>query len=211
VYRSKQTRAGAAAVGAALAIGLTSAREAGRTIDRRVHRFLNRSHGPQADALLKSVTELGSLWASAAASAVLFRARRKRAATDAMGAAVATWLLGQGLKRLFARPRPYRELQDNRLMIAEPSGTSWPSNHPAVLLAFVTAAARDLEIGPAVRAALSALAGLVGLSRIYLGVHYPSDVVGGLLLGRGLGELWSVVVSPRLFAPSSHALDTVGA
>jgi undecaprenyl-diphosphatase len=107
------------------------------------------------------------------------------------------WGIGQGLKRVFARPRPYQALERFRLLIAEPRGTSWPSSHPAVLLAFGLVLARDLRAQEAVRGQLAALAGLVGLSRISLGVHYPADVVGGLLLGMGVADLWSAAVSPR--------------
>jgi undecaprenyl-diphosphatase len=59
-------------------------------------------------------------------------------------------------------------------------------------------AGRDLQASPAVKTGLAALAGAVGLSRIYLGVHYPADVAGGLLLGRGVADLWSAAMSPRV-------------
>ena len=195
--RRSSVGTGLAAIGGAVATGLISARGAGRTLDRSLHRFLNRSRGPQADAVFKGITEMGSLWACAAASAVLARAGRKRAAADALGAALAMWGVGQMLKKVTERPRPYEALEHSRLLIAEPSGTSWPSSHPAVLLAFVTVAAKDLGANEGSRAALSALAGLVGLSRISLGVHYPSDVAGGLLLGRGVADLWSSLISPK--------------
>jgi undecaprenyl-diphosphatase len=65
-----------------------------------------------------------------------------------------------------------------------------------VLLAFVSVAARDLNAAPAARTVLAGLAGVIGLSRVYLGVHYPADVLGGLLLGRGVADLWSSVASP---------------
>jgi membrane-associated phospholipid phosphatase len=45
---------------------------------------------------------------------------------------------------------------------------------------------------------LTGLAGAIGASRVALGVHYPADVVGGLLLGRAVGEAWSRTVSPRV-------------
>jgi len=197
---------GLARIAAAVAIGVLAAREPIRKLDRPLYRFLNRPRGAGADAVAKGITELGSLWASAAASAVLARAGRKRAAADAMGAALLMWAVGQILKKVTARPRPYQALEDSRLLIAEPSGTSWPSSHPAVLVTFVTVAARDLGAGPASRAGLSALAGLVGMSRMYLGVHYPSDVAGGLLLGRGVADLWSTLVSSRVVPhPSADA------
>jgi len=196
--RRSSVGTGLAAIGGALAIGLVSGRGAGRALDRSLHRFLNRSRGPGADAAFKAITELGSLWAAAAASAVLAGAGRRRAAADALGAALAMWGVGQILKKVTDRPRPYQAMEDSRLLIAEPSGTSWPSSHPAVLLAFVAVAGRGLGASRGSRAALSALAGMVGLSRISLGVHYPSDVAAGLLLGRGVADLWSSLVSPRI-------------
>ena len=74
-------------------------------------------------------------------------------------------------------------------MLAQPPrGTSWPSSHPAVLLAFVTVAGRDLELSLAARTVFRGLSAAVGISRIHVGVHYPADVVGGLLLGRAVAD-----------------------
>ncbi|HYZ10911.1 MAG TPA: phosphatase PAP2 family protein, partial [Actinomycetota bacterium] len=124
----------------------------------------------------------------------------RREAADALGAASAMWLLGQGLKRAFRRLRPYEaDLPGpRRLLIGKPHGASWPSSHPATLLAFVTVAGRDLGVGSGGRAAFSAVAVVVGASRVALGVHYPADVVGGLLLGRAVADGWSAAVSPQV-------------
>jgi len=205
-------RGSAAATGlAALAIGALTARGSGREVDRRLFGSLNANGSPTRDALLKSVTELGSIWASAGAAAVLGARRYRREALDALGAAGAMWLVGQGLKRMFVRPRPYQSLRGIRLLIHRPRGTSWPSSHPAVLLAFVTVASRDLDVPPGVRAALGGLAALVGFSRVSLGVHYPSDVVSGILLGRSVGDAWTAFVSPLVLgrAPSETPRATL--
>jgi membrane-associated phospholipid phosphatase len=172
---------------------------------------VNASGSPAGDRFFSSITELGSIWASAGAAAVLATRRHPRAALDALGAAGAMWLVGQGLKRLFVRPRPYDTLNGVRVLIHRPSGTSWPSSHPAVLLAFVTVACRDLAVSPGLRATLAALAGLVGVSRLYLGVHFPADVAGGLLLGKVVADAWTALVSPVVLGkpPSGWAPDTL--
>lgn len=178
---------GAALGGAAVSVGIWSSGGLGRDLDVRAFGAVNRGHGPAADGFFSGVTELGSWWAAAAAAAALAATGHRRPAARGLAAASATWLAGQGLKRIFRRPRPYDADPDGtRLMIGRPNGTSWPSSHPAVLLTFLTVAGREAGAGRTTRAALAALSAVVGASRIYLGVHYPSDVAGGLLMGRAV-------------------------
>jgi membrane-associated phospholipid phosphatase len=175
--------------GAALATGLLASTELGDRVDVGLFRAVNRGRGPGADRFFRGITELGSIWASIGAAGVLAAGGRRRAAARGLGAASAAWLAGQGLKRLFDRPRPYVADPDGvRLLAQPPRATSWPSSHPAVLLAFVTVAGRDLELSLVARTALRGLAAAVGISRTYVGVHYPADVVGGLLLGQAVAD-----------------------
>jgi membrane-associated phospholipid phosphatase len=155
--------------GGAAVVGNAAIRTAdGPKVDEELFKLVNHGHGPQADRFFGGVTELGSLYAAGA-----------------------TWLLGQGAKKLVVRSRPYQTDPDGaRRMIAEPSGTSWPSSHPAVLTTFTRVAARELGLRVISRSALSALDASVATSRVYLGVHYPSDVVSGLLMGRAVARLW---------------------
>jgi undecaprenyl-diphosphatase len=186
--------AGGAAVGH-VAVHMTD----GRELDENLFKAANGRHGAALDRYFSGVTELGSLYASSAAAGVLALRGRHREGGRALAGAGATWLLLQGIKRIVDRPRPFVADPDGtRRMIAEPHGTSWPSSHPGVLTTFTRVAARELGIGSVGRVALTGLDASVATSRVYLGVHYPSDVVSGLLFGRAVARVW-----PRGRAPAS--------
>ena len=182
---------GTSLVGAAVAVGRWSSTPEGRGVDAELFGSLNRGHGPDADRFFTGVTELGSLWAAAGAAGALALEGRRRAAVNALAAASVTWLAGQGLKRVANRPRPYEaDASGTRLLVGPPSATSWPSSHPAVLTTFTTVAGRELGLGAISRAGLTGLGLSVAASRVYVGVHYPSDVSSGFLLGRAVARLW---------------------
>lgn len=184
--------AAAALAGAALGVAAGTKRGRGRRLDERAYALVNgRMEHPALDRGFTALTELGSMYASLAAAVSLAAGGRRRTAVRALGAAGTMWTLGQLLKRLYGRPRPFLSLRPGRLLIGRPQGTSWPSSHPAVLTSFVAVAARDLDAGPGGRVLAALLPSAVAASRVYLGVHYPSDVVGGLLLGGAVAALWS--------------------
>jgi undecaprenyl-diphosphatase len=87
-------------------------------------------------------------------------------------------------KPLIERPRPEAEAA-----MVEPSGFSFPSAHSAsavalyVMLALIAASIFDRRLRTAAYLGAGALVALVGLSRIYLGAHYPTDVLAGWLTG----------------------------
>ena len=175
----------------AVLVEFASSTRRGERADLAAFRAVNRGHGPLADAIFGGLTEAGSITSPAVAGAILSLGGRRATAMRAAGAAGTTWLLGRGLKRLYLRTRPYDRLPEIvRLLIGRPRGTSWPSSHPAVLVAFLTVVGQELGLSRAQRTGLNALVAIVGLSRVYLGVHYPSDVVAGLLLGRAVGLAW---------------------
>jgi len=89
------------------------------------------------------------------------------------------------LKVVTTRPRPCQALEGVRLIVSCPRSLSLPSSHGATSFAFITPyfllARRFLQAGWL--AFLLVLASLIALSRTYLGVHYPSDIVAGAALG----------------------------
>jgi membrane-associated phospholipid phosphatase len=209
--RQLRKRRTAVLVAAALGLAAVTVRGRGRSVDDRVFAWANsKLHNPALDRFFRAITELGSLYASGAAAATLVVRGRRREGLDALGAAATMWFLGNRLKGAFRRARPWETENPLRLLIGKPRGASWPSSHPAVLLAFVTVAGRNLELPLGERRALTGLAGVVAASRVYLGVHYPADVVGGLLLGRAVADVWSAAISPRTTGAETAAPTPLG-
>ena len=93
--------------------------------------------------------------------------------------------LGEGiLKHLLNRARPFVVHPISQMLIALPTTSSFPSGHASSSFAAATALLRNHK-----RAGIAsyALAGLISLSRLYLYLHYPTDVLGGILLGSCVG------------------------
>jgi membrane-associated phospholipid phosphatase len=122
-----------------------------------------------------------------------------RATLAAFGAVAAAGLVVTILKELFDRSRPPVSGIDAVGVI--PASASFPSGHAAT--AFAAAVAVGMFY-PRLRRPLLALAAVVALSRVYLGVHYATDVLAGSALGVLLGLLasWTVrAVAPEPTAP----------
>lgn len=92
------------------------------------------------------------------------------------------------LKNLFERTRPCNELPDVNILVFCSGSFSMPSSHAVNNFAVATFFARTF---PNYRYLLYSVASLMALSRPYVGVHYPSDIIAGALLGIILGYLFS--------------------
>jgi len=145
--------------------------------------------------VLRVLTYLGGgpvLVAIAAATALLlYRAGRKSFAAWMVFAGIGGSALSNGLKHVIGRARP-----DSVQHLVEVSSPSFPSSHALNSAVIYLTLAAILSHAPALaqRRALIwstavALVVIVGLSRIYLGVHYPTDVLGGWMIG----ALWAFV------------------
>lgn len=94
---------------------------------------------------------------------------------------ILTTILGEViLKNLVKRGRPFTTIIDFKLLVATPSSYSFPSGHTGSSFAVAGILANKLKKS---RFYVYALATLIAFSRLYLYVHYPSDILGGIILG----------------------------
>ena len=160
--------------------------------DTVLFRRVARSHAPLLDRLLPELSraaDFSKLWlAISALLALAGGPSGKRAAARGLASlAVTSALVNALLKPLLGRTRPAIEKVPRARRLARlPKSTSLPSGHAASASAFATGVALEL---PSSAPLIGPLAGTVALSRIYTGVHYPSDVALGALVGAGVALL----------------------
>lgn len=154
--------------------------------DVRAGDALRLTGSPLMDHAVVATTDLGSVYAVAGLAATLLASGRPAVAADVAGAGLAAWFVAQGGKTRVRRERPY-QAQGVRRLIQPPTGSSYPSGHAAVAAAVMTVLVDQARPGYA--GWFKALGGYVAASRVYVGVHYPTDVVGGAGLGIVLGAL----------------------
>lgn len=149
---------------------------------------------PFGDAVMAGITHLGdkgAVWVLLAA-ALLMRGKTRR-----QGAAVAAALLfsllacNLTLKPLAARIRPYDINTAVQLLVAKPQDYSFPSGHTAA--SFAAVGALYFSRWRCWWAA-AVLAALIAFSRLYLYVHFPTDVIAGAVLGILLGGAGALLV-----------------
>ncbi|MFL5418879.1 MAG: phosphatase PAP2 family protein [Myxococcales bacterium] len=158
--------------------------------DLEIFRAVNQPAGAFVDWAMEAASERGILLGIACVAAIYaaFRSVHRWVAAllifAAIGAADLTSV--RLLKPAAGRARPCQEFHDVRAPVGCGSGKSFPSSHAADSAAAATIFAWAL---PRLSALGIALAVAVGFSRVYLGVHWPSDVAAGWALGILVGLL----------------------
>jgi len=168
--------------------------------DAAVLRLVAQIRRPWLNGVAMDLTALGSPIVVAlftvTLGAILLAKGDRRAATILVASSFASALLTSVTKSLLERPRP--EIVPR---LVEVTGLSYPSGHSLASAAvYLTAAFVVARHVPLVRERVAAvvfaavLVFTIGVSRVYLGVHYPSDVFGGILLGTAWALVMGVVL-----------------
>lgn len=156
--------------------------------DKSVYFFFQHLQRPWLDYFLAWPTRMGEplIALSLLTAGVLIFARKKSFQSIAAGVVAvltASWVYPV-LKVFFHRPRPYVYWEHISVIFPKPPDASFPSGHTAVVFAAAFILNRCY---PGKIPWVYAVAAWVAITRIYVGAHYPSDVIGGAVLGLACG------------------------
>lgn len=154
---------------------------------------ISRLQRPLMTRALRGVTHLGDAQSLSFLGLVLLAAgtaQTRHLGLTLLLSAGGAAILAQLVKRVSKRRRPNAGIVGFTALVQNPDAFSFPSGHTAASVALAVAWAGE---GSGLGLLASAFAAMVGFSRVYLGVHYPLDVMAGALIGLSAGALARLV------------------
>lgn len=151
---------------------------------------------PLLNDIMIFITTLGNggmIWIAATLLLLIPKKTRKVGIISAVALLGSLIINNNIVKNLVQRPRPYMTFKDIQILIPTPSEFSFPSGHTSSSFAAAAVFYRHLPKKLGLPSVI--LAGLIGFSRLYVGVHYPTDVIAGVLMGILLSYLAEFLVN----------------
>ena len=172
---------------------------AGQRLDSHVFMLINmRAYPKWLDRFMWLTTQLGNMLASFIAAFLLLMMNDRGLAVEIILGTLLLWLVVEMIKALSDRDRPLLTFNKTRIIGWQEKGFSFPSGHTTQIFFLMTLFIHHFHLGIGEAIALYAVATLVGFTRIYLGAHYPRDVIAGMVLGSVWGILATLVEPYRL-------------
>ena len=164
-----------------------------QNFDLSVIEALYHIHEPILDKIMIFFTDLGNtIWVVITIWLLINKKTRKTGLKAAAALIIFLLIVNVGLKPFFHRTRPFKYLKDIVLLIPEPSSFSFPSAHTASAFTMVYIFYKDIK---KYFPGILILAILISLSRLYLSVHFPTDVMAGIGLGLFSGFLGNSLIN----------------
>jgi membrane-associated phospholipid phosphatase len=167
----------------------------GQSVDVWAFLFFN-LRGPRPvwlDKMMLGFTQIGSGITALAVGLILFLAGNRLAAYELVLGTLTLWIVVELVKALVRRPRPFIWVTQARIVGYRVSGRSFPSGHTSQAFFMATLMASHFHASAWVVFLLYTIALLVGITRMYVGAHYPRDVLAGAILGSVWGLLGVLV------------------
>ena len=139
------------------------------------------------DRIMLGFTQIGSGFAALGISLVLLLASDRQLSYELMLGTLTLWLVVELIKFLVNRSRPFIRLAQARIVGYRVIGRSFPSGHTSQAFFMATLMAQHFHSSVWVVFLLYATALLLGITRMYVGAHYPRDVLAGAILGSAWG------------------------
>jgi membrane-associated phospholipid phosphatase len=145
------------------------------------------------DRAMLGFTQIGSGTAALAIGLILFLAGSRLVAYELILGTITLWIVVELVKALVRRSRPIIGVTQARIVGYQTGGRSFPSGHTSQAFFMATLMAPHFHASDWVVVLLYAIALLVGITRMYVGAHYPRDVLAGAILGSAWGFLGVLV------------------
>lgn len=165
----------------------------GQRLDIWVFMLLNlRGYHPLwLDRVMWAFTQIGNGGLGILLGILLYFARQRRLAVELLLGILSLWLAVELIKTLVERTRPFLALEVARVIGWRERGKSFPSGHTAQAFLMMTLLAHHFQAGPLLSGIFYGVAVIVAFTRIYVGAHYPRDVLAGAILG----SVWGILSS----------------
>lgn len=158
---------------------------------------------PALDGVMTFITHLGdtgAIWIALALILLVIPRTRKAGIVCAAALVLNLLLTNIALKNIIQRIRPYNVMESLKILVEAEHDFSFPSGHTACSFAGAWAMRRTLDKKFWIPAMV--LAVLISLSRLYVGVHYPTDILGGVIVGTFAAE--AVYRLIKKYVPKFH-------